>query len=437
MRKTTFIFTGDSFITRKLPERGYAGFDEIAEIIKQYDVRFNNLEITVHDNEGYPDAESGGTWAMTDPQTLESLLQFGFNVFNTANNHAMDYGHGGLLATIRQLRERKVAFSGTGATLAEASAPAYVETSGARAAIIGACSTCFPSSVAGNARIDMKGRPGLNPIRFETVYKVRREYFDVLSRIAAVTNMNAEREKSVRDGYTPPFPEGKFNFGGLTFMLSETDELCTAPLEKDVLRIAASVEEAKRQADYAMVSIHAHESLDGNSAVPANFIKEFARLCIDKGADAVIGHGPHELRGIEIYNGKPIFYSLGNFVFQTETIALQPADAYEKHSMSNLTTVGQYMSNRSKNETRGYVVQPNIWRSVMAGMTAVDGSITRICLYPVTLHMEAPRSRRGWPSVLKGEEMKKDGVLEYLASLSKPFGTELRIENNCAFIDLV
>ncbi|MCL1875461.1 MAG: CapA family protein, partial [Synergistaceae bacterium] len=164
-----------------------------------------------------------------------------------------------------------------------------------------------------------------------------------------------------------------------------------------------------------------------------DFIKEFARLCVDKGADAIIGHGPHELRGIEIYNGKPIFYSLGNFIFQTETVAIQPADAYEKHSMSNLSTVGQYMSNRSKDGTRGYVVQPNIWRSVMAGMTAVDGNIARICLHPITLHMEEPRSRKGWPSIIKSD---KEEVLEYLASLSKPFGTELRIENNCALMDL-
>jgi len=436
MRKTTFIFTGDSFITRKLPEYGYAGFDVIEEIIKQHDVRFNNLEITVHDNEGYPDAQSGGTWAMTEPQILESLLRYGFNIFNTANNHAMDYGHGGLLATIRHLRDRSVAFSGTGATLAEAAAPAYIETSCARVAIVGACSTCFPSAVAGNARIDMKGRPGLNPIRFDTIYKVRKEYFDVLNEVAAITNMNAERNKSIKNGYTPPLPEDRFNFGGLIFMQSEVDELCTTPLEKDAERIFTSVEEAKRQADYALVSIHAHESLDGNDAVPANFIKEFAHLCIDKGADAIIGHGPHELRGVEIYKGKPIFYSLGNFIFQTETVTLQPADAYEKHSMSNLTTVGQYMSNRSKNGTRGYNVQPNIWQSVMAGMTAVDGNITQICFYPITLHMEEPRSRKGWPSIMKSEEMKDAGVLRYLASLSKPFGTKLRIENNRAYIDL-
>lgn len=43
-------------------------------------------------------------------------------------------------------------------------------------------------------------------------------------------------------------------------------------------------------------------------------LRRFARAVIDAGADAVVGHGPHVLRGIEFYNGRPIAYSLGNFV---------------------------------------------------------------------------------------------------------------------------
>ncbi len=46
------------------------------------------------------------------------------------------------------------------------------------------------------------------------------------------------------------------------------------------------------------------------------FLETFSRRCVDAGADAVIGHGPHELRGIEIYHGAPIFYSLGNFLLR-------------------------------------------------------------------------------------------------------------------------
>ena len=114
MSRTTIIATGDSFITRRLPENGYEGFEPLRKIISRYDVRFNNLEITTHYQEGVPAAFSGGTWAMAEPEILDDLKRFGFNVFNTANNHALDYSHGGLLATIRHLRERDIPFAGTG-----------------------------------------------------------------------------------------------------------------------------------------------------------------------------------------------------------------------------------------------------------------------------------------------------------------------------------
>ena len=84
MSRTTIIATGDSFITRRLPENGYEGFEPLRKIISRYDVRFNNLEITTHYQEGVPAAFSGGTWAMAEPEILDDLKRFGFNVFNTA-----------------------------------------------------------------------------------------------------------------------------------------------------------------------------------------------------------------------------------------------------------------------------------------------------------------------------------------------------------------
>ena len=62
---------------------------------------------------------------------------------------------------------------------------------------------------------------------------------------------------------------------------------------------------------------------------PAAFVIEWARACVDAGADIVTASGPHMMRGIEIYNGKPIFYSLGNLWFEFETVDLLPADSYE------------------------------------------------------------------------------------------------------------
>ncbi|WP_250228296.1 CapA family protein [Anaeropeptidivorans aminofermentans] len=430
-QETSFIFTGDSFITRRISEEGYEGLGKISEIIKNHQVRFNNLEITIHENEGYPEAQSGGTWAMADPSVLDDLCRYGFNLYNTANNHSSDYGHGGLLGTIRNLKERNLVFAGTGENLALASRPSYLETKNARVALIAVCSTFHPSAAAGNQSPSLKGRPGLNPLRYKTYYTLEEDYFNTLCDIAEKTYINASALKSIKNGYAPPLSEDVLNFGGLSFILSDKTGVSTSPDQSDMERIGSTICEARRQADYVIMSIHAHEDLNGETAVPAEFLQSFSRFCITKGADAVIGHGPHELRAIEIYKEKPIFYSLGNFIFQTETVAFQPADAFEKQSMPIGSTVGEYMDNRSKNGTRGYAVDPNIWLSVMAGFTAADGKIKQIKLYPIDLHMKSPRSQRGLPSIVDGNH-----ILEYLSKLSAPFGTSIEIIDGIGVINL-
>ncbi|MBR6977000.1 MAG: CapA family protein [Lachnospiraceae bacterium] len=86
------IGAGDLFMTRRIAEDGYEGLEEMRELILQHDIRFVNLEMTFHNEEGFPAAVSGGTWAMTDPVMLDDVLRMGFNLFNTANNHTGDYG---------------------------------------------------------------------------------------------------------------------------------------------------------------------------------------------------------------------------------------------------------------------------------------------------------------------------------------------------------
>ena len=431
MAKTTFIAAGDAFMTRRLPEGGYEGFEALQQRINQYDVRFLNLESTFHHYEGYPAAESGGTWAMSEPQILDDLKQYGFNIFTTANNHAGDYGEGGVLATLSHLQERDMVFSGTGENLGDAAKPCYLETRNARVALISCSEPFSAASCAGAQTANMVGRPGLNPLRIVKRYHLDHEHFAMAKTVAKMSGVNAWNEKMVRNGYYTAPPAGTLSMGDIKFVEDETCWVESIPNEKDMVRMEEEIREARRQADIVLVSIHNH-SLDGdeNTEVPL-FLKTFSKRCIDAGADAIIGHGPHELQGIELYQGKPIFYSIGNFIFETETVEFQPWDAYHNRNMPLDTKVGAYMSERSCNDTKGYCVQWPIWNGVLPAWTFEDGKLTELKLYPIELGMDKPRSQKGVP-VLNGSEE----TLQYMKKLCADFGTEVTIENGVGTVVL-
>lgn len=432
MSKTTFIAAGDCFITRRLPEDGYGGFDKLQKLIKSHDVRFLNLESTFHNCEGYPAAESGGTWAMSDPRTLDDMKHMGFNLFNTANNHSGDYGEGGTLATIRNLQERNMVFAGTGRNLGEASKPCYLETRHNRVALIACSAGNRKAPWAGDQTRNLPGRPGLNPVGIQEVYHLDKAHFEMVKALAKVSTVNREAEKSIRNGYGIPFPEDVMPLGSARFKLDDNCFVESFPAEKDMVRIEAEIREAKLQADTVLVSIHSHyiDSYDNTKA--PQFLEIFCRRCIDAGANVVIGHGPHELQGVEIYNGGLIMYSIGNFLFETETVEFQPWDAYHNRGMDVVNTkVGAYMSDRSKNDTVGYNVQWPIWNSILFGWTMEDGKITHVQLYPIELGMDKSRGQKGVPVLNRSET-----TLNYLQQLSSPYDTVIRIDNGVGYIDL-
>ena len=71
--------------------------------------------------------------------------------------------------------------------------------------------------------------------------------------------------------------------------------------------------------------VYVHWGVERNTE-PEDYQKTLARQYIDAGADAVIGAHPHVLQGIEYYQGKPIFYSLGNFIFANRTYETMMAE---------------------------------------------------------------------------------------------------------------
>lgn len=425
----TFVATGDSFITRRLPSADNEEFQKLKEIINQGEFRFTNFEVTAHHFEGFPSAVSGGTWAIAEPTVLQDIKNYGFNALAWANNHTLDYSYGGLKATKRYINEYGFVQAGVGNNLAEASSPKYIECSSGRVALIAATSTFHESWAAGEQRSDVEGRPGVNPLRFNTEYVVSKEKLDQLKDIAAITDINGDYNLAVKEGFAVGKDDQSFKFGQYEFKLGKNEGAKTTPSQADLNRVINAISEARRQADYVIVSIHSHEMEGEDKSKPAKFLKEFARICINEGAHAIIGHGPHILRGIEIYKERPIFYSLGNFIFQNDTVSHLPHDFYSKYGMGFEHNVADALDKRSDNGKKGLGVNPDVWESVIPSWKMSNGKLEEIKLYPIELGFGLPRYKRGCPRLSETAN-----VLEKLKELSKPFGTEIEIIDNVGVI---
>lgn len=99
-----FTAVGDMLVQRRLPGE-YEGFSEVSKYIKKGDMRFFNLETTLHKGDCYASQFSGGSWLWMYPEVLEDAQKFGFNMLSFANNHTMDYSYGGLIKTLDAVNE--------------------------------------------------------------------------------------------------------------------------------------------------------------------------------------------------------------------------------------------------------------------------------------------------------------------------------------------
>lgn len=426
-----FVATGDSFITRRLPNPKDPQFNRISELIKGAEVKFTNFEVTAHNLEGYPSAFSGGTWAMAPPEVLEDIKAYGFNLLNWANNHTMDYCHGGLEATERNLNKYGFVHGGAGKNLAEASRPKYLECPSGRVAFIALTATFHESWTAGQQRPDMTGRPGINPLRHKTTHIISKERLNQLKAIAEITDINAWNNLNYKEGFEVRPKDHLFKFGNYLFKEGTSEGMVTEPDDRDLKRVKQAIEEGKRQADYVMISIHSHEMKGEDKSKPADFLISFARQCIDWGANAILGHGPHILRGMEIYKESPIFYSLGNFIFQNDTVSKLPSDFYEKYGLDLADNMADALDTRSKYNTIGLGANPLVWESVIPYWEMERGKTTDITLYPIALGFGQARYQRGWPRLSSSTK-----PLECLQRLSEPFGTTIKIENGIGKIRL-
>lgn len=251
---------GDVFINRTDPENAFFGS---GELLQQLDVVLGNSEGPYTDCPHF--APSAGWRVFAPKSNAVALSKAGFDVMAVANNHIVDAGHEGLIDTLNLLRSQGIKTIGAGSNLAEATAAAIIELQGTKIGFLSFASV-FP--VGYQARVDV---PGLAPMRVH--------YF-------------AETDQGL-DAGVPPLVR--------SFLYPE-----------DVERLKSLIGELRTRADVVVVSHH------WGHCRPVDLVEYerlLAHISIEAGADVVVGHHHHFLRGIEFYQGKPIFYGLGHFVF--------------------------------------------------------------------------------------------------------------------------
>lgn len=417
----TLAAAGDAIINRRIAvyeNDNDPRFKAMVDVIRGADAAMINLEqslFRMQEFKGWPEVENGGNWEVGPPEVLLDLQTIGFDLFNRANNHTTDYGVEGMRLTNEFLDRVGALHAGSGNTLGQASRPAYLDTPKGRIAMIGLASSFTPMSRAGEARDDVPGRPGLNPLRVERRYEVDQPTMQSLRAFAE--RLGTRIPQSAND---PLRLLGSEISPGPTVRAIDTMN------ERDVERILREVRNAADQADYVIVTIHAHQAGAHEYNMP-EWLTDIARQCIDAGASAFIGHGPHTLRGIEIYKNRPIFYSLANFTFQNETIDPMPSDHYELFGLLPTALASDLYNARFQNGTTGFPTRPEIYESVVAVPKFQGRDVVEIKLYPIDLARTAPRSQRGTPRL--AEEAHAQHIIDRMIKMSEVLGTKISYEN--------
>ncbi len=414
--------TGDSIIQRRLHSRADPLLAPLFDLIRGCDVGFTNVEVLANDYCGDPALESGGSHFGAPSWVLDELSEAGFGLFATATNHSLDYGVAGMLLSLAALESRGLIHAGTGRNLEDARRVAYHTHPSGTVAMVACASTFAKGQEASAQRPDMPGRPGLNPLHVDTMHEVTLEHLAVLREIADRLGLEERRRERIKLGFAFEPEPGVLPFGPMNFRAADRVALRMTAKPQDVAEIARWVNEGQSFADLVLVSLHGHEQ-GTTKEEPAEFMPAFAHAMIEAGADLVVCHGPHLLRGIEIHRDKPIFYSLGNFIGQNELVSRLPADSYERFRADPAATPGAVYAKRTDNDRIGFPADRRYWETVVPICSFAGRRLTGIELLPVSLGLGEARHLRGRPRLAVGTAA--DDIITRLAALSAPFGTRL------------
>lgn len=430
MTRQVVALSGDCMVTRGALIGADPAASAFHTLLRDSDFAFTNLEVVPSAGRGHPvhnPASGGGLIA--DARVLDEAAAAGFSVFGCANNHALDMGTDGVLGTIEQLSARRLPFAGIGVDLPAARRPAYVDGPHGSLALISCSATLLPGQEAAAPSPDLPGRPGLNPLRHSASLQVTAEQMAVLREIDAETGLRARRaEARSLLGIDPAIPgPDRFTLSGTRFRVADDPGFTTECDPRDLEEISLWVREARGRADLVLVSVHSHEPGPVPER-PAEFLRVFAHRMIDEGADMVVGHGSHALRGVELYRQKPIFYSLGNIVSQIELSERVPAEDYAQMADAGPRTPGRHFAKLSGHGRKLFAPHQRYWESVVPVLTFEDAELVDARLHAVELGFGESLQRRGRPRLAGPAVAQK--IVAGLAGLAASYDTSVTMDDD-------
>ncbi|MBN1833416.1 MAG: CapA family protein [Deltaproteobacteria bacterium] len=256
------VFCGDLVLDEPRPEYWLSG---IAPALHDADLAVGHLEVphTRRGTEMKGDVPAPGA----DPDHLAALVEAGFDALTLSGNHMADCGPEGIADTKLELERLGIVCCGAGADLREARCPAELSILGKRISVLS----------------------------YNCVGPEKGWATDTDAGVAFV------RIETANGG--PIIPSARLE----------------QAMPESVRTMQQDITSAKQNAELLMVALH--KGIVHTPARLAPYEQPVAHAAIDAGADIVLGHHAHIIRGIEFYRGKPIFHGLGNGCVVTRALS--------------------------------------------------------------------------------------------------------------------
>ena len=419
----TLVGIGDLLYSHPMATSPDRDFQKVVELIQRGDVTIGNQEGVFIDLKTFKGQGYGNGLLWGEGTLAKDMMAMGVRMVSVANNHSTDWGPEGLLETRRLLDEAGIVHAGGGRTLEEARKAGVLTTAKGRVALISVASTFKPNAGANDAVGEVPSRPGISLLRTRKVNLVTADQMAMIRKLSTVLASPL---------HPAPAPDAQeITFDDELYRVSDKPGLRYDMDLYDHAGLLKAVRDAKQAADLVVFTIHAHESptgMDDDTPEPPDFLIRLFHDAVDAGADVILGGGPHSLRGVEIYKGRPVFYGMGVFFIKGEIKALQET-MFRVFPDAN----GRPPAPKPPERSVRAGGNPASWYDGIVAATDFDNAKAKtVRLYPLDVGNTYEPSRRGIPHLADAANARR--ILEALQKDSAQFGTKIAIEDSVGVI---